>query len=92
MDDWDDETTPDVLPGHAAEAGGTDVAEVVLALTGEIAKLAIVLSELDESSFSAVKPRLKILRDVFAQMPQEPTRKAARVRVIGFRPSGRKRR
>lgn len=85
---------PDALQGHAAEAGGTDVAEAVLVLSGEVAKLAIVLSELDEDSFSRVRARLKVFNDLVAQLPKDPVKRAARVRVIGFSAPGtsRKRR
>lgn len=86
----DEDDLPDALPGHAAEAGGLDVADVVLGLSGEVAKLAIVLSELDEASFSKVRPRLGVFLDLVSQLPRKAGRTSTRIRLIGFAPSRRR--
>lgn len=86
----EDEVPPDALSGHASDAGGDDVAQGLLVLSGEVAKMIVVLSELDEASFSKVKPRLKIFRDLVRQLPEQAAR-TRRVRVIGFQPVKRRR-
>lgn len=86
MDDELDEPANEALPGHAAEAGGADLAEVLLALTGETCKLAVVLSELDQASFSKLKSRLQIFLSVVEQIPREASKKGTKIRVIGFAP------
>lgn len=89
--DEEEDTPPEALPGHAADLGGTDVADVLLALTGEVAKLTVVLHELDDASFSKVRPRLKVFTDMVEQLPKDPVKRAARIRVIGFAPTSKPR-
>lgn len=46
----------------------------------------MVLSELDQASFSKLKSRLQIFLSVVEQIPREASKKGTKIRVIGFAP------
>lgn len=83
-DDTEDlEYVPDAVTGVAATGGQDELAAVLLALSGEITKLCVLLQECGDDEFRAIQPRLDLFRSLVAQLPTKPKPR----RRIGFSPT-----
>ena len=82
-DDEEYEYVHDAVTGVTSPGGQDELAAVILALTGEVTKLCVLLQECPESEFKAILPRLSIFRSIVNQMPT----KAKPARKIGFKAS-----
>lgn len=81
MEEEDDvEESVEALPGGPPSGVDTsELATVILMLTGEMTKLEILLCEIDEDEFKRLAPRLNRLLGVLARIPRPRA-----VRRVGF--------
>ena len=69
----DDPPTEMLASPLASSSSGADVvAEALLALTGEVVKLSVLLLEADEDEMRLVGPRLKLFQTVVASLNTTP--------------------
>jgi hypothetical protein len=82
VDDDDFEDAPvEALIGSVTPAGDTsDLGNVLLEMTGAAAKVAVLISELDEDEYRGIASRLAVFLSMVSRIPTTPRKK----RRIGF--------
>lgn len=85
----DDAPTEMIGSPLASDSGGvSELGDLLLALTGEVTKLAVQMSEIDADDLRKIRGRLGVFRKVVDQLPDT----ARPRRVIGFVPPKPKKR
>jgi hypothetical protein len=92
-DEFDEDMTQPAMQGSVSPAGGeSTVADRLLEVIGEVAKIRVMVKSLDADGFAEIRDHLSTLREAVDQLPMAaPPRK-----VVGFhkpeKPLTRKRR
>ena len=82
-EEYEDDAVEMIGSPTASDSGGvSDLGDLLLALTGEVTKLAVLMSEIDDGDLRMIRGRLGVFRKVVDQLPDT----ARPRRVIGFVP------